>query len=64
MSSMSNKNKIKIHQKNHLNTKILYNFIDQSTEAQNELILTTKTLITCTKETKDAFNETKKEHQV
>ena len=66
---MSNKHKNKNSSKKSptketIDTNILYNFINQTTEAQDELMLTTKTLITSTKETKDAFNETKKELQV
>ena len=37
----------------------MYNVIDQSTEAQDEIILTTKTLITCTQESKQAFDDTR-----
>ena len=52
---MSNKHKHKNSSKKSptketLDPNILYNFIDQQTEAQDELIQTTKTLITCSKE--------------
>ena len=43
---------------------ILYNFINQSTEAQDEIILTTKTLITCTQESKQAFDDIRTEIKV
>ena len=66
---MSNKHKHKNSSKKSptketLDPNILYNFIDQQTEAQDELMQTTKTLITCSKKTKDAFKETTKELQV
>jgi hypothetical protein len=66
---MSNKQKNKISSKKSptneaIDPDILYNFIDQTTEAQDEMILATKTLITCTQESKQAFDETKAEIKV
>ena len=66
---MSNKQNTKNSSKKALTNdsvdpNILYNFIDQSTEAQDEIILTTKTLITCTQESKQAFDDTRTEIKV
>ena len=66
---MSNKQKTKISSNKALTNdsidpNILYNFIEQSTEAQDEIILTTKTLITCTQDSKKSFDDTRTEIQV
>ena len=66
---MSNKQKTKISSKKALTNdsidpSILYNFIEQSTEAQDEIILTTKALITCTQDSKKSFDDTRTEIQV